>query len=106
MNGEIFDYDLIMKQLQNRGHRFRSHCDTEVAVHLLEDRWTGIFDEIDGQYAIAAYDQQARRLLLGRDRMGICPLFYAIRGDLLVVDRKSVGEGMRVVLCGRRIRKK
>jgi asparagine synthase (glutamine-hydrolysing) len=84
MNGEIFDYGVLMKQLQDRGHRFRSHCDTEVVVHLVEESWSGIFDRIDGQYAIAAYDAQADRLLLARDRMGICPLFYAVVGEHLV----------------------
>jgi asparagine synthase (glutamine-hydrolysing) len=84
MNGEIFDYDLLLADLQGRGHRFHSHCDTEVLVHLLEERWADVFDQIDGQYALAAYDGRDRKLLLARDRMGICPLFYAVVGDYLV----------------------
>ena len=84
MNGEIFDYDLFLDKLRQRGHRFHSHCDTEVAVHLVEEGWTKILDDIDGQYAMAAYDQREHRLFLARDRMGICPLFYAQVGDLLL----------------------
>ncbi len=77
MNGEIYDYDLHLQRLKQAGHTFHSHCDTEVAVHLFEDHWADALDTIDGQFAIAAFDQQEHRLLLARDRMGICPLFYA-----------------------------
>ncbi len=84
MNGEIFDYDRLITDLISRGHRFISRCDTEVAVHLVEDSWTGMLDRIDGQYAIAAYDKLRGRLLLARDRMGISPLFYTRVGDNLI----------------------
>jgi asparagine synthase (glutamine-hydrolysing) len=84
MNGEIFGYDVLMKQLKDAGHVFRSHCDTEVAVHAIEDQWHEALDRLDGQFAIAAYDASDGRLLLARDRMGICPLFYAQAGDYLV----------------------
>ncbi len=84
MNGEIYDYDLHLDRLQQAGHKFHSHCDTEVAVHLFEDHWADALDIIDGQFAIAAFDQQAHRLLLARDRMGICPLFYTQVGDCLL----------------------
>jgi asparagine synthase (glutamine-hydrolysing) len=84
MNGEIFDYDLRMKELQDRGHVFRSQADTEVAVHLIEEKWHAALDQLDGQFAIAAYDARENRLLLARDRMGICPLFYTQVGDYLV----------------------
>jgi asparagine synthase (glutamine-hydrolysing) len=84
MNGEIFDYDVLMKELKGRGHVFRSHCDTEVALHLVEEGWAKALERLDGQFAIAAYDAGERRLLLARDRMGICPLFYAQVGDYLV----------------------
>jgi asparagine synthase (glutamine-hydrolysing) len=84
MNGEIFDYDLLMDELKGRGHVFHSHCDTEVALHLVEEQWAAALDRLDGQFAIAAYDARENRLLLARDRMGICPLFYAQAGDYLV----------------------
>lgn len=84
LNGEIYDYDQILADLKAGGHFFRSRCDTEVACHLFEQYWTDALDKIDGQYALAVFDSQAERLLLVRDRMGICPLFYAIVGDSLV----------------------
>jgi asparagine synthase (glutamine-hydrolysing) len=84
MNGEVFDYDILLNQLQQRGHRFRSRCDTEVVVHLVEELWIDCLDRIDGQYAIAAYDAGERRFFLARDRMGICPLFYAQVGEYLI----------------------
>jgi asparagine synthase (glutamine-hydrolysing) len=84
MNGEIYDYPRILEQLQARGHVLGSHCDSEVAVHLFEDRWSGALEDVDGQYALAVYDAAGGRLLLARDRTGICPLFYAARGDLLL----------------------
>ncbi len=84
MNGEIYDYDLHLRRLTEAGHVFHSHCDTEVAVHLVEDHWAEALDLIDGQFAIAAFDQREHRLLLARDRMGICPLFYAQVGNCLL----------------------
>jgi asparagine synthase (glutamine-hydrolysing) len=84
MNGEIYDYDLLLEKLLAGGHTVHSHCDTEVAVHLFEDRWAGALDVIDGQFALAAYDQAEHKLLIARDRMGICPLFYAQVGDTLI----------------------
>ena len=84
MNGEIFDYEPLMAELKGRGHRFHSRCDTEVALHLVEESWDGALDRLNGQFAIAAYDARENRLLLARDRMGICPLFYAEAGGRLV----------------------
>ncbi|KKK56060.1 hypothetical protein LCGC14_3068330, partial [marine sediment metagenome] len=84
MNGEIFDYDQIHSALISRGHRMRSHCDTEVAVHLFEEQWLDVLEGIDGQYALVVWDGLQRRTILVRDRMGICPLFYAVAGDYLV----------------------
>jgi len=84
MNGEIFDYDRHLGGLRMRGHQLVSHCDTEVAVHLFEESWLDALDQIDGQFAIALYDEREKRLLLIRDRMGICPLVYAVAGDLLI----------------------
>ncbi len=84
MNGEIFDYPSLLARLQARGHALASRCDSEVAVHLFEEKWAGALEEIDGQYALAVYDAAQGRLLLARDRTGICPLFYAERGDLLL----------------------
>jgi asparagine synthase (glutamine-hydrolysing) len=84
MNGEVFNYEDLAVELKSRGHVFRSRCDTESVLHLVEEQWAGALDRLDGQFAIAAYDAGTDRLLLARDRMGISPLFYAEVGDWLV----------------------
>lgn len=84
MNGELFPDENTSEVLRSRGHRLRSRCDTEFAVHLFEEQWSGALEQIDGQYAIAVHDRAERRLLLARDRMGICPLYYALVGEVLV----------------------
>lgn len=84
MNGEVYDFAPLMEELKGRGHVFRSHCDTEVVLHLVEELWAGALDRIDGQFALAVHDARENRLLLARDRMGISPLFYAVVGDTLV----------------------
>jgi asparagine synthase (glutamine-hydrolysing) len=76
-NGELFDYPELFAQLQTRGHSFLTHCDTEIWPHLYEEYALGMFERARGQFAVALWDADSRRLLLGRDRVGICPLYYA-----------------------------
>ena len=75
-NGEFFDYPERRRELEARGHRFRTHTDTELIPHLWEDHQEAMFDHLHGQFAVACFDQRRRRLVLGRDRVGICPLFW------------------------------
>lgn len=75
-NGEFFDYPEVRTMLESRGHRFATHCDTEIIPHLWEDHQEGMFEHLRGQFALAVYDLRQRRLILARDRFGICPLFY------------------------------
>jgi asparagine synthase (glutamine-hydrolysing) len=74
--GELYDYPALRKQLQDRGHFLRTHCDTEAWVHLYEDHGEKLFDYTRGQFAVAVWDRDRRSLLLARDRPGIAPLFY------------------------------
>lgn len=76
-NGELFEYPELREQLLARGHHLATRCDTEAWVHLYEDFGAGMFDHARGQFAVSLWDAAERRLFLGRDRMGICPLFYA-----------------------------
>lgn len=82
-NGEIFNYVELRRQLEQRGHRFRTQSDTEVIVHLYEDFGNEFIHELNGQFAIALWDKRRQRLLLIRDRTGIRPLFYAQFGGRL-----------------------
>lgn len=75
-NGEIFNYPEIREGLEARGHRFYTRTDTETLVHLYEEEGEGLFRHLNGQFAFAIWDDCRQRLLLGRDRMGIRPLFY------------------------------
>ena len=76
-NGELFDYPELRKTLLARGHHLATRCDTEAWVHLYEDHGTATFEHARGQFAVSLWDRHRRTLLLGRDRVGICPLYYA-----------------------------
>jgi asparagine synthase (glutamine-hydrolysing) len=83
-NGEIFNYVELREELIAQGHRFYTHSDTEVIVHLYEQHGEGFVNRLNGQFAIALWDAPRRKLLLYRDRVGIAPLFYTLDGDRLV----------------------
>jgi len=75
-NGELFEYPELQSELTARGHRLATRCDTELWVHLYEDMGERFFDKARGQFAVALWDRNRRTLVLGRDRVGICPLYY------------------------------
>jgi asparagine synthase (glutamine-hydrolysing) len=83
-NGELFDYPEVRAQLEGKGHRFRTHCDTELLPHLWEDHGEGMLEKLRGQFAVALWDQRRRQVILARDRFGICPLFWSRQGDWLL----------------------
>ena len=83
-NGEIYTYRELAKQLAARGHRFATHSDTEVIVHLFEDHGAKCVDHLRGMFAFAIWDARRRTLLLARDRLGIKPLYYGVFDRQLV----------------------
>jgi asparagine synthase (glutamine-hydrolysing) len=82
-NGEIYNYRQLKRELEGRGHRFATDCDTEVLVHAYEDWGDSFLERLRGMFAIALWDKRRRRLLLARDRFGIKPLYYRRAGGEL-----------------------
>ncbi len=83
-NGELFEYPELREELLARGHHLATRCDTEAWVHLYEDLGVGMFEKARGQFAVSLWDRNTRTLILGRDRVGICPLYYAERDGWLL----------------------
>src|SRR5262245_42836056 len=83
-NGEIYNYRELRRDLEARGHTFRTSSDTETIVHLYEDFGARCVHRLRGMYAFAIWDSRRRRVLLARDRLGIKPLYYFHRGDELL----------------------
>jgi asparagine synthase (glutamine-hydrolysing) len=77
LNGEIYNHQQLRAELERRGHRFRSRCDTEVLVHLYEQEGARFVERLEGMFGLAVYDRRRRRLLLARDRAGMKPLYLA-----------------------------
>jgi asparagine synthase (glutamine-hydrolysing) len=83
-NGEIYNFRELREQLNRRGHTFRTGSDCEVIVHLYEEYGDDCVVHLDGMYGFALWDAPRRRLLLGRDRLGIKPIYYLDDGVKLV----------------------
>ena len=83
-NGEIFNFQELRQELEAKGHRFRTRTDVEVILHLYEEEGMDFPKRLNGQFAIALYDEREAQLLLVRDQVGICPLFYTVCGGQVV----------------------
>jgi asparagine synthase (glutamine-hydrolysing) len=82
-NGEIFNYIELRAELKASGHRFTTHSDTEVILHLYEELGPGCLHRLNGQFAIAIWNRDKQELFLARDRLGVRPLFFTRSGGAL-----------------------
>lgn len=83
-NGEIYNHLELRKELISRGHRFRSDSDGEVILHLFEEQGPSCVERLNGMFAFALINTKNQSAWIVRDRVGIKPLYYAIKEDNLV----------------------
>src|SRR5262249_48829031 len=83
VNGEFYDFERQRRELEARGHRFRTRSDSEIALHLYEEHGTDCVQHLRGEFAFALWDDDRQTLFAARDRFGIKPLYYAIHDSSL-----------------------
>ncbi len=94
-NGEIYNFQALMVELQGLGHEFRTHCDTEVIVHAWEQWGEECVQRLRGMFAFTIWDRNAKTLFMARDRMGIKPMHYAFLPDGML----AFGSELKTLLC-------
>jgi len=80
-NGEIYNFNLIRRELEKKGHEFKTTSDTEVIIHAYEEYGPNCVKKLDGMWAFAILDTINKTLFLSRDRMGQKPVYYYVNGD-------------------------
>lgn len=93
-NGEVYNFREARRELEAKGHRFRSRTDTEVIIHLYEELGPECVTQLRGMFAFAIWDDRRKRLMLARDRLGIKPLYYHHDSKHLIF-----GSELRALLC-------
>lgn len=79
-NGEIYNHQELRRELERRGHRYRTHCDTETILHLFEDAGEAFLNKLRGMFAFAVWDRRKQSLFCARDRLGVKPFYYTVSG--------------------------
>ena len=100
-NGEVYNFPELRRELISRGHRFSSRTDTETIVHAYEEWGEEFVHRLRGMFAFALWDENKKRLLLVRDRLGVKPLYYTLLNDGTLV----FGSELKAVLIHPRVRR-
>lgn len=101
-NGEIFNFIELRQDLLAKGHFFKTHSDTEVILHLYQRYGEDFVRYLNGQFSIALWDSSCRKLVLVRDRTGICPLFYSLDNGRLIFGsevkalKPALSQGLKI----------
>jgi asparagine synthase (glutamine-hydrolysing) len=82
-NGEIYNFPELRRELEARGHTFRTNCDTEVIVHGYKEWGQDVVNHLNGMFGLAIWDVKLKRLILARDPFGIKLVYYKIEGGRL-----------------------
>jgi len=93
-NGEIYNYKELRIELESRGHRFRTTCDTEVIVYGYKEWGTDVLNHLNGMFGLAIWDLRQKRLVVARDAMGIKLIYYRVSNGGL-----TFGSEIRAVLA-------
>jgi len=83
-NGEIYNHTLLRPDLEAKGHRYRTHSDTETIIHLYEEYGANCVQHLRGMFAFAIWDSRTQQVFIARDRLGIKPLYYRRTHDEIV----------------------
>ncbi|MEM7164753.1 MAG: asparagine synthase (glutamine-hydrolyzing) [Planctomycetota bacterium] len=81
VNGEIYNYRDLTRDLQSRGYEFKSQCDSETVVHGYDEHGIDFVEHCNGMWALGLWDERRKRLVVSRDRMGVKPLYYTTVND-------------------------
>jgi asparagine synthase (glutamine-hydrolysing) len=98
-NGEIYDHEVLRKELEARGHQFRTRCDAEVVLHGWEEWGVDVFPRLNGMFALAIVEEQRGDVVLARDRLGIKPLVrttgkqFAFSSDAMALVEAGLSSG-------------
>src|ERR1017187_1655892 len=88
-NGEIYNHSDLRKDLEARGHRYKTNSDTETIVHLYEEYGRDCVNHLRGMFAFAIWDREKRSLFVARDRLGIKPLYYRLTSEFFLFGSES-----------------
>lgn len=99
MNGELYNFQSVRKDLEKRGHKFETQTDTEILPHLYEEHGEAMLEHINGMFAFALWDKPKKKLLIARDRFGEKPLYYGVFDGKLIF-----ASELKVLLANPRVK--